>query len=781
MGLKDYRKKRNFSKTSEPSSGKIKAGDRIFVVQKHFASNLHYDFRLQAFGTLKSWAVPKGPSTIPGDKRLAVEVEDHPVSYASFQGTIPEGEYGAGEVEIWDHGKWIPKSPLKSSLREGHLEFELQGERLKGLWLLQRTAQKSGKQNQWLLIKRTDKKIEKKTSPKVVRKRKADPFPSDASPQLAKLTDRAPVGPQWIYELKLDGYRTFIQIQKNSIKFITRNGHDWTTKYSELVKNAKSLKVQSTLLDGEIMAAGDDHSSSFSSLQKVLKNGAAHGSLQFCAFDLLYLNGEDLREKPLEERKLLLKKLIPKGKEIVFSDHVRTPGQELLRQACAQGYEGIIAKDRTQPYRSGRNDLWQKVKCSKKQEFVVGGYTLPEGTRSKFGALLVGTYEMGSAQKLKYLGRVGTGFKDHDLDRLFGMMEKLKTEKNPFEVKVPGKGIQFIQPKLVVEVDYKMQTSEGILRHSSFQGLREDKDARDVHLDIPEKALSTSAKKKAGFTISSPERLIYEKQNITKLQVAHYYKSVTPWLMPYLKDRPLAVLRCPESTSFPCFYQKHIQNSKMNNIIEKQIQDQKVMFIDSAEGLLELIQYGSIELHTWQCQMNAPDYPDQIVFDFDPDPLVKWSDVIKTALRFKDLLERIQLKSFVKTTGGKGLHVHVPVLQKYSWDAIKAFSKTVCRQIESEYPKLYTVQMSKQKRSGKIFLDYLRNGFGSTAIAPYSLRAKARATAAVPLAWKELGTLKSSDGFDLHSTLERLASERQDPWKDYFKLKQRIGILDGKP
>lgn len=787
MGLEEYRRKRNFKKTTEPTSGRTKGQKPIFVVQEHWASHHHFDFRLEAFGTLKSWAVPKGPSTAVGDKRLAVEVEDHPIDYAKFKGTIPEGEYGAGTVKIWDHGVWIPPSKIKESLQKGRLEFELKGKKLKGRWLLQRTGKLTGRKSQWLLIKRTDDLTPPSEKILNLKKKGRDPWPDDVAPQLAFLTDKVPEGGDWIHELKFDGYRTISKVQGKSIQMLTRNGHDWTEKYKSIARELKKLKISNAIFDGEIVVLDDNGNSSFSALQNELKTEDSE-RLHYYIFDLLYLNGRDLREEPLETRKQILKKLITpiekskKDSKLRFSAHVRAQGEELLQEACRSGAEGIISKQRNKRYRSGRGDSWLKVKCSKRQELVIGGYTDPKGERSKFGALLMGVFDQG---KFRYVGRVGTGFDEKTLSDLEKKFKKLETARSPFEIGSPQKSanIHWLKPQLIAEIEFGAWTGDQILRHASFLGLREDKKAKEVVAEKPISTKRTSRAKK--FKISHPERIIYENAKLTKLDVANYYRSIAPWLLAEMSDRPLSLLRCPSQSGGTCFFQKHMDTSKTENIGNDVIENkekgpeksQEVIFVDSEAGLLELVQWGVLEFHTWQCQMAKPLNPDQIIFDLDPAENLPWKKVVEGALEVQDLLKRLSLKSFLKTTGGKGLHIHVPIAPIYSWDQVKSFAKTVALQMVAENPNLYTATISKNKRTDKIFIDYLRNGFGATAIAPYSLRAKSEPYVAVPIEWSELKKLKGPRQFTLSTTLERLAHQKKDPWKGSSSMKQKIAIL----
>ncbi|MBX3019894.1 MAG: DNA ligase D [Bdellovibrionaceae bacterium] len=784
MSLQEYRRKRNFRRTTEPTRSRASKGGPIFVVQEHHASHLHYDFRLEAFGTLKSWAVPKGPSTAPGDKRLAVEVEDHPISYASFHGRIPEGEYGAGVVKIWDKGVWVPPPHLKEMLAKGHLEFELKGKKLKGRWMLVRTKKGAAKP-QWLLIKRSDVPAPTRTArerKKTAGEKAAFPTVAETSPQLAQLTETVPPGADWIFETKFDGYRTLVHKRNGrSLKFFTRSGLDWSARYAQLEGAFRKLKAKNFVIDGEIVSEDEKGRSSFSLLQESLESGAKTG-LKFQAFDLLYLDGRDLRGEPLEVRKQILKDLLreaPAGK-LRFSEHVRGQGEDALRAACRAGLEGIIAKDRGARYRAGRSDLWRKIKCTNRQEVVIGGFTDPRGSRAGLGALLVGVREAGA---LKYAGKVGTGFDDRLLRDLRARLESIGAPESPFKGGAPPRGAHWVKPRMVAEVEFTEWTRDGHMRHPVFVGLREDKSATEV---VHERPVAAKERKKkrgavppaaAGFRITHPERVVYPADNFTKLDVANYYKSVAPWLLPHIADRPLALVRCPARAAAQCFFQKHVDIERMNELRETMIRDQKTVSTDSADGLLQLAQWGVLELHAWQNHNDSPERPDQFIIDLDPDEGVAFARVKETAFRMRALLRELDLESFVKVTGGKGLHVHVPIRPDYSWDQIKNFAKSLGQQLAEEHPGEYTTKMSKEGRKGKIFIDYLRNGFGATAVAPYSLRSKEHATVAVPVTWEELKAMRRLKVFSPKETLKRLASMKKEVWPGYFQRRQEIALL----
>lgn len=764
MSLTEYRKKRNFKKTSEPQGGRSHKKKPIFVIQEHWASHHHFDFRLEAFGTLKSWAVPKGPSTRVGEKRLAVEVEDHPIDYAKFKGDIPKGEYGAGHVEIWDKGTWTPPANLKEQLKKGNLEFDLDGNRLHGKWLLRRT-QTNGNKNLWLLIKRHDEKIEP------ARKKSANTADiRPISPQLATLSKKIPVGPDWIHEIKFDGYRVLVYIKNSEIRFITRNGLDWTEKFADLKEDFQKIPVKEAVLDGEMVVFDKKKRSSFSALQEALSLGKIK-KIKFVAFDILSYDNHDLRAGTLAERKLILKNILSRKplKSIQLSRHF-LDGEKLFQKMCSKQFEGIISKNRTLPYRNGRTEEWLKIKCSLRQELVIGGYTDPQGSRAHFGALLMGTYEN---KKFRYVGKIGTGFNTNKLKQIIARLKPLETNQSPFQIASPkAKGIHWVKPKLTAEVEFRDVTKDGMVRQGSFQGLREDKKSTDVIFERP-----ISDLKKPEFKITHPDRVLYKKDKITKLDVANYYKSVSTWLLPLVVNRPLSFVRCPKESGKTCFYQKHLDTTQLNQLLESEIRNQKVNYIENEEGLLQLAQWGVLELHCWQTHIEHKDHPDQIVFDFDPDESVPWKQVINGVVRLKEVLDHLKLKSFLKATGGKGLHVHVPIAPIYTWEETKEFSKTITQLLENESPNLYTTNTLKKVRKGKIFLDYLRNGYGATAIAPYSLRAKEAPVVALPLFWDDLKKIKSSSQFLMMDVLKIISKRKEDPWKDFLKTKQKIKVL----
>lgn len=831
MGLQEYRTKRDFKKTLEPRGRKYSSKEkRIFVIQKHAASHLHYDLRLELDGVLKSWAVPKGPSLNPHDKRLAVEVEDHPMDYAYFEGSIPLGEYGGGDVIVWDKGEWIPpKNPLKA-LEKGHLEFELRGEKLSGHWMLIRTRKMtSSKKSQWLLIKRHDEFVDEEhdileedksvisgqrlpekdsktptRSPAKIPKKKRTvktKLPDFVEPQLALLAEVPPLGDNWIHEIKLDGYRTLCHKQKSNIKLLTRSGLDWTNKYKAIEQECKKIPADSVMLDGEIVWVDDNGVSHFQGLQNSLEN---HNSdeLLFYVFDILHLNGEDLRGTPMLERKMLLKKLLKDShsKKLLFSDYWKGDGTNVLKSACYLNLEGIVSKETHSEYQSGRNKNWIKSKCSKLQEFVIGGYTLQNNNKS-LGALLMGAYN--EDNEFQYIGRVGTGFNSSESSKLLEKLRKLKSAKSFFKKNSPfmsahdrRRDMSFVKPSLVAQIEFGAWTNEKILRHAAYKGLRLDKKAKTVQLEeeklnqdndtnkkgTVKKAPIKEPKEPAEVPITNPEKILFPKAKLTKMQLANYYKTIQKWILPHVEKRPLALLRCPNGVGKTCFFQKHsptdgvgLKTHKLHSKLKNK--NEEVLYVDSITGILELVQLGTLEIHARGCNIHEIDQPNLIVFDLDPAPNVTFAAVKDAAFSLKDLLDRLKLKSFVLVSGGKGLHLHVPIESKYNFDDVKNFSKIVCDQLSLEQPQKFTTEISKAKRTKKIFLDYLRNGYGATAITPYSVRAQTEATVAFPISWLNLKKIKSAKEFTVDKVLKILAKTK-DPWTDYFKLKQKLLLLD---
>lgn len=804
--LKTYSKKRNFSKTLEPQGNAKTKNSKglIFVIQEHHASHLHYDFRLELDGVLKSWAVPKGPSMKPEDKRLAIEVEDHPLDYAKFHGTIPKGQYGGGEVYIWDKGTWEVDGDPHQGLKKGKLEFTLKGKKLKGHFVLVRihTPDDSKKHN-WLLMKKTDKEVDshfelepiaaneeeavklKKVKKKVIKK---DKWPGFVPPQLSLLVDAPPEDSGWVHEIKYDGYRIQAHLQKNKINLFTRNANDWSEKFKGLVAALKKLSIESAIFDGEAVVLDDRGRSNFGLLQDALSLGD-DSKIKLFIFDLLFLNGEDLRELSLKERKEKLKRILPKSNSVIFySEDVKKSGADFFKIACQHELEGIVSKYNSAVYSSGRSRIWCKSKCTKRQEFVIGGFTEGKGHReSELGALLLGVYEKHEGQKkFRYVGSVGSGFDNKSLIEVKKKVEKLEQKKSSFDIKAPkSRGIHWIKPKLVAEVKFSNWTTDQSLRHPVFLGFRNDKDINDIFIEKAAHLTKSDLKIEVheNVEITHPEKIIFPKEKISKQIIANYYQKVSIFMLPFVSDRPLSLVRCPEGAGKKCFYQKHpgpgvvSKNFKSFKVKEKS-ESGLYISLNSPEGLRQLVQMNAFEIHTWNCHYQTLQNPDQIVMDFDPDPTVNFKTVVKACLEMKKTLDKLKLKSFVKVTGGKGIHIHIPIEPLYSWEEVTAFSKVLADEMVLRFPDLYIATMSKTLRKGKIFIDYLRNGYGSTAVAPYAIRARKISAVALPVDWIELATLKSSDQFTIKKALAKIKSRKSDPWKKFLSVKQRITILD---
>jgi len=877
--LTKYREMRDFNVTAEPRGSPTAidkvthAGELPFVVQKHAASHLHYDFRLAWNGVLKSWAVAKGPSDLPADKRLAVQVEDHPVEYGNFEGTIPKGQYGGGSVMVWDFGTWEPLEDADKGLEKGHLKFNLNGQKLHGRWALVRmhtTDARPGKPN-WLLIKdrdeyaRTedDQPITERLPDSAVTKRSieqigedndrvwqsnraqdAEPnqkhpiepakahakpaaksrkpkpnfasalksipsekFPNFIPPQLAKSCTSPPTGDDWIHELKLDGYRIQVQIRpgsggKKRVALLTRKGLDWTHRMPELASAAEQLPVESAVLDGEVVVIDEKGGTSFSDLQAAFQEGAKV-DLTYFAFDLLHLDGHNLRDLPLLKRKEVLAKLIsavPDDSPIHLSEHFDGDGAQIFIKACGLGAEGIISKSASAPYVSTRGNTWLKAKCFLEQEFVIGGFTDPSNGTHGIGALIIGYYDHG---KLRYAGRSGTGFTQKSQQTIRKQLDKLVQSSTPFSELPKGvsRGVHWVKPELVAQLSFATWTRDNLVRQASFKGLREDKPAKEV---VRERAEPSSSSEKAvshGHTatptakssitgskagaantdlpITHPEKVLDNESGMTKRDLANYLIAVSERMLPHIADRPLSVVRCPEGSGKPCFFQKHIGMGVPKGITNVPVPNKKngsveqYLTLNSVEGLVAMAQMGVLEIHPWGSRNSSLEKPDQLIFDMDPDEAIDWKTLAATAKEFRSRLEKLGLQSFLKTTGGKGLHVVAPIKPENEWPMIKDFAHNVVLGMERKNPGLYVTKMTKALRKNRIYLDYLRNDRGSTAIAPYSSRARSGAPVALPLHWKELNA-KSRPVFhvmDFESWKERLAT---DPWAEMPKMKQRL-------
>jgi len=855
--VSEYTRKRNFDVTSEPpeTAGRARGSKNqalTFVIHKHDARNLHYDFRLELDGTLKSWAVPKGPSLDPKNKRLAVHVEDHPLGYGSFEGSIPEGQYGAGDVIVWDRGIWQPHGDPRATYKAGKLKFTLIGEKLTGDWALVRThLQGSGDKEQWLLIKEKDEAVrsadeydivadkpesvvsgatvgegraqakapKRKTAAsapvterKAVKKvaAKTSSVPEKLSPQLATLMDTPPAG-EWLYEIKFDGYRIMARILDGEVRMITRNGHDWTERLPLQAKAISELNLGDGWLDGEVVVLNDAGLPDFQALQNAFEVGRSK-DIVYYLFDVPFLNGEDIREKPVEERRAALKKLLGKQKKgpLRFSDAFSASHRDIIESACSLSLEGVIGKRAGSVYQSRRSPDWIKLKCKLRQEFVIVGFTQPQGTRSGFGALLLAVNEEGSG--LVYAGRVGTGFKQKMLDEMFQQMKALEQDASPLAKKLTSaqaRGVHWIKPTLVGEVEFSEWTREGIIRHSAFIALRSDKPAGEVVHEYPKtpndikapfkpkaskakapKADAPSEKAKpaskradkdrtevAGVLISHSERVIDKQSGLHKIDLAHFYESISDWILPHLDHRPVALLRCPEGVEGEQFFQKHSDRLAIPNI--KQLDPEidpghaRLMEIDSVQALVGAAQMGTIELHTWGSTYDKIELPDHFVLDLDPDPALPWRSMIEATQLTLSVLDELGLDAYLKTSGGKGMHILVPLARKADWDTVKAFTKALAQFISQQLPERFTATSGPKNRVGKIFIDYLRNTRGASTVAAYSARARPGLPVSVPVTREELTSLKASNQWNIGNLLKRLRKLKADPWAGY-KNTQRI-------
>ena len=812
LDIDTYNRKRDFTKTREPRGRKLKGKGDSFVVQKHDASRLHWDFRLELDGVLKSWAVPKGPSLDPDEKRLAMRTEDHPLDYGDFEGTIPKGEYGGGTVMLWDEGRWAPepgKDPSKT-IEEGHLHFRLEGDRMKGEWVMFRLKPRPGeKAEPWMLKKVTDEYADPDDGDALVdncvtsvttgrtmaeiaagedvwrsnrggrkggrAKRKASKAPpAFAEPQLATLVDEVPAGNSWIHEYKYDGYRLLLAVGDGVATAWTRNGKDWSDKFKALVKAAVHLPA-GCLIDGEAVAMDANGKPSFQLLQSTLKEHKG-ANLVFYAFDLLIDRDEDIRKLPQIERKERLASLL-KGVSppILYGDHVVGRGEALFQEVCRQGGEGIVSKKADAPYRGTRTRCWLKIKCIERQEFVIVGWSESD-KRMGFRSLLLAANEGG---KLTYVGKVGTGFSGKLIHELMSRMKPLETDKAQVEVpRADRRGAHFLEPLLVAEIAFTEFTGDGILRHPSFIALREDKPAMQVVREVPkhltkkEKADPRPTAETFGIKISNPDRIIFPEDGLTKLDLANYYAAVEPLLMVDAADRPMTLIRCPQGRGKKCFFQKHDSGSfgptvKHVPIKEKNGSTEDYLYFDHIEGLLALVQMGTVEFHGWGSKVNNVEYPDRLVFDLDPDVGLDFAKVKAAALRLRALLGDLGLKTFPLLSGGKGLHVVAPLDASKDWPTVSSFAERFSRAIAEAEPEMFTANIRKVPRRGRIFLDWLRNQRGATAVMPYSARAREGAPVSAPIAWEELERYESGHHFtirDADELLERAGSKMLAGW-----------------
>jgi len=818
--LQEYARKRDFNATPEPSGkrsrGKKQAHALQFCIQKHDASHLHYDFRLELDGTLKSWAIPKGPSLDPKVRRLAVHVEDHPLDYADFEGHIPEGHYGAGDVIVWDQGIWEPEGDAREAYAKGKLRFRLQGEKLSGVWNLFRTHL-AGKKEQWMLVKSHDAQARSEAeysiveaqpdsvlsdrtlvprkpatkqaaAPRTSRKRadkaRKAPLPAQLQPQLATLVDSPPSG-DWHYEVKFDGYRILARIDGEDIRLFTRNGHDWSSKMPRQVAALRALGIDSAWLDGEMVVVGEHGAADFQALQNAF-DSEHDERISYYLFDLPFLGGQDLRQLPLQDRRQTLQRLLEHDESEVlkYSADFDQPVESLLDSACQLGLEGLIGKRPDSPYSGRRSPNWIKLKCKQRQEFVIVGYTDPKGSRSGFGALLLALHDNDSGE-LHYAGKVGTGFSTTTLASIHARLKPLKTAR-PALAKPPtgaeARGVHWLQPQLLAEVAYAQMTRDGIVRHSVFHGLRDDKAATAIDLEraMPAKTVSERKQAKAPDTLGElrlthPDRVIDASSGVTKREVAEYYAAVSQWILPQLKHRPVALVRAPDGLAGELFFQKNAGQLHIPNVLsyEKAEAGQAAMVINRADTLLGAVQMNMLELHTWNATDQHFDRPDRFVLDLDPDPALPWKAMLEATQLTLTLLDELGLKVFLKTSGGKGMHLIVPLTRRAGWDEVKAFSHAIVDHLAKLFPDRLSAVSGPKNRIGRIFIDYLRNSKGATTACAYSLRAREGLPVSVPIWREELTQIKAANQWNIANLHKRLA-EVEDPWAAMGKVRQSI-------
>ncbi len=820
--LKKYREKRNFQVTSEPAGGGEANEDaRAFVIQKHWASRLHYDFRLELDGAMKSWAVPKGPCYDPAVKRMAVQVEDHPIAYNQFEGQIPEGQYGAGKVIIWDEGKWMPVGDPRKGYRDGHLKFDLQGVKMQGRWALIRLKGKeSDKQPPWLLIKDRDAfarperefsvvdempdsvvplraakapspdRSEDQPEPSADGERTlpgvAADLPAHLKPQLATLVDGVPHhAPDWLYEMKFDGYRLVVRIEGDDVRLYTRNGHDWSAKLPHLVDAFRALPAKWAWVDGEIVMLDREGIPNFQALQNAF-DGERTQDIVFYAFDLPFIGQRDLRQEPLTVRRAMLQQLMDTTEDdhLRFSEALEAAPSDLVATACKMGLEGIMAKRLSSPYVSRRTNTWVKVKCARRQEFAIVGYTAPKGSRAGLGALLLAVTEQDGS--LRYAGKVGTGFDDASLVSLQKRLASIETDKKPVANAPAAGGVRWVKPELIAEVSFGEWTGGGHIRHSVFRGLRQDKPVRAISRekavpvkDIEGDAVATKTASKAapaskasrakGGKLTNPDRVIDPSTKLTKLDLARYYALVAPLMLEHLKGRPVSFLRAPAGIQGEFFFQKHLEAAMpgVKSLPAKLDPDHPPLLeVPTAEAILSAVQMNVVEFHTWNAVKTSIGKPDRMLFDLDPGEGVQWPAMQQAANLVRVLLEEIGLKAWLKTSGGKGLHVVVPLRKQYDWDTVKRFSQVIVQHLARTLPQLFVAKSGPKNRVGKIFADYLRNGFGATTVCAWSARARPGLGVSVPVKWEELDKLTGGAHWTIQDIHARLDAGNT-PWDDY--------------
>ncbi|QAT42219.1 DNA ligase D [Aminipila luticellarii] len=808
--LSEYNQKRDFGKTFEPE-GKIEDSEEQlkFAVQHHRARRDHYDLRLEWMGVLLSWAVPKGPTYNTKEKRLAVRVEEHPLEYRNFEGTIPKGQYGGGTVMLWDEGFWEPYGNVSEGLLKGEMKFVLKGRRLKGKWALIRwKARSDEKSENWLLLKekdeyantedaisewttsirtgRTMEEIQRGEDEKI----KRNPF-SKADVQLAKLVQKVPGGEEWLYELKYDGYRILAFVEGNSARLLTRNGKDYIGRFPDIAASLIDLSAgRAVVLDGEMVITDLSGKTDFQALQNYMKNPRTK-NLTYIVFDILALDGKDLRKEPLIYRKQTLETFMKDApKNLYYSRYVRGHGKESFDAACQTHMEGVVGKKADAIYSGTRNGDWIKLKCDKRQEFVIGGYTISDKRVNGISSLLLGVYE---GKELIYAGRAGTGIGEADRKMLEEKFQGLQRTEAPFKLAPEPRAkekIIWLEPLLAAEIKFAEWTEEDLLRQASFKGIRTDKDPKEIKrekaseeimLQSPaaEGEISMETNQDSmiieGIKISSPDKVLFNDPVITKAEVIQYYAKISERMMPYVHRRVLSIVRCPKGISQACFFKKH-PGAGSKGVITIPItnsdgETEDYFYIEDTAGLISEVQMGTLEFHTWGSRIDELEKPDMMVFDLDPDEGMELSRIRQGVRDMRNILSELSLNSYLKTSGGKGYHVVVPLKPVADWDTFHDFAKGVAQVMEQKWPDRYTSNVRKAKRSGKIFIDWIRNGRGATSVAPYSIRARKGAGVSMPIAWDELDTV-APDGIHMPEALSRMSS--LDPWEDFFRNDQRL-------
>lgn len=827
--LKQYRAKRNFSKTPEPAGDLVAAGQEpVFVIQKHAASRLHYDFRLEHAGVMWSWAVPKGPSYDPTEKRIAVQTEDHPIAYNDFEGTIPKGQYGAGTVIVWDRGRWRPTGDPQQGHQSGKLVFELSGQKMAGLWELVRIGKPDDRQPMWILFKKKDAyarpkaqydvvtalpdsviakplppatrgtdgpPVPARTSPATLRALakagRPGPLPAKIGPQLATLSAGVPIQHEWSYEIKFDGYRIMARIEGDDIRLITRGGHDWAARMAGLTDEIRRMRLTASWLDGEIVVLGANGLPDFNALQKAFDRKAADDTITYFVFDLPFHEGRDLRELPFRDRRRLLQDLIERRgtPNIRFSaDFVADPAT-ILQSACKLGLEGLIAKRADAPYRSARTDHWLKLKCRLRQEFVVAGFTDRGGAAdaAEIGSLLLGVHA--SDGSLTSVGSVGTGWDSATAVELKRRLAKLEVEGTPFAPSATAQrgrwsrrtagSERWVKPSLVAEVSFADWTPDGQVRHATFVALREDKSARSIRREETKMAAGVApVRGSAQVKVTHPERVIDESTGLTKLDLVRHYEAVADWMLPHLKGRPVALVRGPSGVTGQLFFQKHDEAQSIPGLRELPpklwAEHPPLLEVPNAAALASAAQMNVIEFHTWNARATSIERPDRMIFDLDPGEGVPWSHVQEGAQLVHTLLTELGLKAWLKTSGGKGLHVAVPLAPRLDWDTVKDFSQAVVQHLAQVIPSRFVAKSGPANRVGKVFVDYLRNGHGATTAAAFSARARPGLGVSMPVPWEALDRLKSGAHWNIATAREHLSFQQEDPWAGYWTCRQTL-------